>query len=473
MADRWRFVDSIASSPTVRLDLNDLTIWETIDADLTPPELNRQSLGSALVDGEYIPASWYGNRTVRLSLDLLRSSTDLAATQRQALERELARECNFLEYRPNGATSSVFFRTKRSSGSLMQREVASSVAAYWSFDVPILAEPFAYGLKETPGNVTLAANPASANGLEFTITAANAKGDVETPLNLKFADASKFSPSSQSGIQTLIGTRRRGTVASMPYIFQCEAMTAGTDTALGANSALYSGAGNNNMLTTFVTTTLATRLTATVPASATVDARGQYRVFVKLRATGAYTGKIQWNYQGAGSSVSPAEGLTTYSTGGATTNAVFVDLGILSLPAAQDPGYDGPSGTALNVATGSLFLQAQRDSGAGNLTWDFIALVPADDTMCFVDWNEVFASATENGYIDGYGRRAFVGTDTEVRNYPIIGAPTGYPMITPNQDNRICVLPTVDQIGLYTLGTTHTVTPYYWPRYLDVRPATT
>lgn len=458
----------------MRLDLNDLTIWEVIEADLAPPELNRQTLGSALVDGENIPASWYGNRTVRLSLDLLRSSTDLAATQRQALERELARECNFLEYRPNGATSSVFFRTKRSAGSAMQREVANSVAAYWTFDVPILAEPFALGLKETGSNVTLAANPASANGLEFTITAANAKGDVETPLNLKIADATKFSPGSQSGIQTLIGTRRRGTVASMPYIFQCESMTVGTDTTVTANNALYSGAGSNNATTTFATATLQTRLTATVPASATVEARGQYRVFAKVRASAAYTGQLHWSYGGDGGNfTTPAEGLTTYSTASATTNAVFVDLGILSLPASQDPGYDGPSGTALNVDPAPLLLQASRTSGAGSLVWDFIALVPADDTMCFIDWNEVFASGSENGYIDGYNRRAFVGTDTQVSNYPIISAPTGYPMLTPNQDNRICVLPNIDQLGNYTLGTTHTVTPYYWPRYLDVRPAST
>lgn len=471
--DRWRFVDSISASPTVRLDLNDGgTIFEAVEQDMAPPQLTRQAVGSALVDGENVSESWFGNREVRLVVDLLRTSTDLAATQRQALERELARPTNILEYRPDSATASVFFRTFRSIGD-MRREITSSSQAWWTFDVPILAEPFALGLKETLPNVTLAANPASPNGLEFTVTAAQAKGDVETPLNLKFADASKFSPSSQSGMQTLIGVRRRGTVASMPYVFQCEAMTAGIDTALGVNSALFSGAGSNNMLTTFVTTGLATRLTATVPAAATVEARGQYRVFAKVRATGAYTGQIQWNYVGAGSSATPSEGLTTYSTTGATTNAVFVDLGILSLPASQDPGFDGPSGTPLNVATGSLLLQASRLSGTGNLAWDFIALVPADDAMCFVDWNEVFTSATENGYIDGYNRRAFVGTDTEVRNYPIISAPTGYPMITPNQDNRVCVLPNIDQFGLYTLGATHTVTPSYWPRYLDVRPATT
>src|SRR5688500_18882199 len=114
MAVTAGFVDSIAESPTTRLDLNDGTVWRLQDGtELTPPPLRRSVTQSLLADGATYPAAAYDNRTIRLELLLQAADADAAATQLQALARELERPENFLRWAPH-TTEPVFFKTFRS-----------------------------------------------------------------------------------------------------------------------------------------------------------------------------------------------------------------------------------------------------------------------------------------------------------------------------------------------------------------------
>jgi hypothetical protein len=121
MASSLKFVDSIASSPTTRLDLNDRTTWRlhTEGTQFSPPPLDQAVASTLLADGAVIPASAYGLRTIQLMLSVNAASADATATQLQTFYRELNRPTNFLQWQQE-TTNPVFFRTFRTSADEVQ-----------------------------------------------------------------------------------------------------------------------------------------------------------------------------------------------------------------------------------------------------------------------------------------------------------------------------------------------------------------
>ncbi|MCX4468716.1 hypothetical protein OOK41_00020 [Micromonospora sp. NBC_01655] len=122
-----------------------------------------------LTDGATVTAAVYDNRTLRLRLELIVSSADTAASRLQALSRELDRPTNVLRWQP-GTTAPVFFRTLRSPINRITEVAGSTMLRL--VDVDILAEPFAYGLRETLAPVTVPNNPASPGGCYLDIAGA-------------------------------------------------------------------------------------------------------------------------------------------------------------------------------------------------------------------------------------------------------------------------------------------------------------
>src|SRR4051794_1434173 len=119
MTIRCRFVDSISATPTVRLDLNDTTgagFWLGAGGlQAPPPSLRRAEASTILRDGGLVAASAYDNRTLTLPLTITSAATmDARNTLISSLVKELNRESNILEYRPDGSSTSYFFRTFRS-----------------------------------------------------------------------------------------------------------------------------------------------------------------------------------------------------------------------------------------------------------------------------------------------------------------------------------------------------------------------
>lgn len=452
------FVDGISASPSTRLDLHSASTWTvTADSVLSPPRLDYAYSGSLLADGRPLTSAAYGNRVIRLVLQLKHNtSDDVAAGHIQDLARELNRTSNILKWQP-GTTAPVFFRTLRADYS----------AIYWDavqrrVTVEIPAEPFAYGLKESPTPITVTDDPAAgSNGCFFDLT--SIKGDVETPLIMRFPDTSLSTLAATS----VFGIRRRGTVSALPLFRQMEALTSGTDTA---NQVDATASGGNSKRCTFTTfPAMATRVSGTLTsASASVDLRGTYRVFLRAKKSSAadvMTLQLAWGYGALSVANSPVNATVLH------TAWQYYDLGLMQLPTGADPITDGYSNTELPVAPITVYAQAARASGAGTLDFDVMVFVPADDTLFLATWPGDTGDL-EQFVIDG-PREVVYGTKTsapptQIVTTSAIALAGGFVKVSPGNDNRIVMLPTTGASDDKTF--TIAVTPEYWPRYLFVRP---
>jgi hypothetical protein len=486
VASVLQFVDSISATPTVRLDLNSLGAAGLIvgvdGIDLSPPPLRRAVVNSFLVDGSLIPATAYDNRVIKLPLIFNNqvSTVDQVAAALQPLARELDRPNNFLRVQLTGQSAPVFFRTFSAPDYGWQ--MPRFLAQYGKAELSIPAEPFGYGLRQTLSPVTVNNDPAAVgNGCFWDVT--GVQGDVETPAVLSFA-GSLATVSGVSGQilsrQTMIGVRRRGTPSNAPFLLQAESMTQGSDTTVQANDVAMSGASNNYSRTTFaVFVAMVSRISKfNFPGSSSTDLRGTYRVIARYRksvATDTITVQLRWGYPNGSGIVND---LATLPTDANATNIRYVDLGLVSFPLSPDPGYDGYSGVELPVNS-NLFVsvEARRVAGTGTVDWDHLLFVPADDHLAVVAWPINFVTP-DNVVIDGAANGGTVyglisGAVAAMAPISMVGS---FPMLSPSPaTNRIVFVRDAGYTASATDGITGStaITLSYWPRYLNVRPATT
>lgn len=462
MAVTLQFVDKIDAAPTVRLDLN-AGVWslQLNGTDFGFPELDRAIVSTLLTDGAQIPASAYGLRTLTLRFLVDESTPDANATAQQLLYRELNRANNILKFAPN-TTAPVFFRTFRSSPENVEtiRDGSDLFLV-----VRVLAEPFAYGLKETPvSGATINTDPAAASNPCY-IDVTGVKGDVETPTLVKFRGAA-------GDRILLLATRRRGTPSATPFLHQCEAFTQGTDTTTQANDAAMSGSGNNFSRCTFATSTMQTRLTKVASAfTASVDLRGRYRVFLRYRksvAGDAINVRLGWGLTGGTASI-----FNTTAATASTTVVTLLDLGDIQIPQGFDPVYDGVSGSELVAVGNDIRVQAERTSGTGNLDFDFLLFVPSDQETGIVKFPNGGSDAWVLDAASGNVHNRSVADAVVSDELAEVSSP-GWPHLSPAQTNRIFVVYEVNPGLPYSI--TQNLFGWdisYWPRYLYVRPPTT
>jgi hypothetical protein len=462
MGDTVKFVDSIASSPTTRLDLNDGATWKTdlAKTEFPPAPIRRSVVSTLLADGARVPAAAYDNRTVRLGLTLLASGADAQATQIQTLARELDRPVNILMWQPTGATNPIFLRTLRSNIAGVQ-ELRQSLRFG---TVEIMAEPFALGLKQTLAPVTVNNDPAAgSNGCFWEVT--SVKGDMETPVVLRMAADKVYDATKK---QSLFAVRRRGTPSSAPFLVQAEACTQGTNTTTQANDATYSGAGNNFSRCTFAAATNSLRLTLPAPSDST-NLRGTYRLWVRYKkSVAADPVQVQAKWNGA---VYTNDQVTLASS----TLFRWADLGLVSMPSQPDPVYDGYSNVEQSVSGQTVEFWAARSSGTTNLDVDFFLYVPADDNYCLVKWTSV-NNASYEAVLDGVAEAAYIlDAGDAIENVGANELVGGLPMISPGQTNRIVFLRDVGTTSGASDAVTGTtdITLAYWPRYAYIRPSAT
>lgn len=460
------FVDSMAS-PVTRLNLNDGAIWRVVlnGTDFSPPPLNRSKNANMLTDGDYISASSYGNRVVAVKLQLIAPDPDTVSTQIQLLAFELDRPTNLLRVWRDGASKPVFFETYRS----MADNITEQLTTHRQVTLKLEAKPFALGGKETLSPTAVSNDPATGCYVDIPFPI----GDVETPLYLSF-DANDVIAAGRR--QTAIAMRRRGTPGNMPWIIQAESMTRAANTTLPGADATASGAGSNYARASSLTSSYVTRLTSAVfPSSPSVDARGKYRVYARVRKTSsAGEVRVRLTISPDGTTeIIPDQVGVILPTG---TVWRWADLGVIQIPIGYDPVVSGPDNVPLATRGIEFRLQIALTASSSNLDVDCLVLMPADDRMCRVLWPGVAGPTTM--ILDSSNRpRVYgLGSSGETYSTEIPGLDSGTPMVMPNGYNRMWLL--LDTGTTSTAGDSISnstdVTLYYFPRYVYVqRPAST
>jgi len=469
--ERIQFVDSISATAAIRLTLS-ADPWAVLfqGTDIQPPPLTRAINSTLLQDGAAIPAAAYENRTLRLHVQLDTTDPTMAATQAQILHRELNRPMNVLRWQPEPSLPAMYFRTFRAPDYASQIDYGINL---YDFQLEIPAEPFAYGLKEDFGPITVSSDvTAGSNGRYFDLT--GIKGDVEVPIQLRFTG------SDMARRQSVFAVRRRGTPSAMPFLLQCESMTQGTDTATSAGGTGYNPpSGTNTSLTTFASNQgLAQRLsTALFPAAGSVDVRGTYHVYGRLVPTPPATLLNDPNIvnielrHGVRATRNKQVTIQRIST---NTSTPMKDLGLIQLPEGADPGQNGPEGVPTPVAGVPLSLWAQQTSSTEDLIWDHLLFVPADDKYCIVNWS----ATTPTTFVMDGTNRAIYGLDASGNISDTLSTyfQGDLPMVSPNTTNRIVFIRDVtpdNTVAADTPAVSVTFNGSYWPRYLTVRPLTT
>ena len=451
-----RFVDSISETPTVRLDLLSDSWMLTAGTRFDPPAAKRAVGSTLLMDGSIYPASAYEDRVLQLHIAIHGATSDDAAAGIQLLARELDRPMNFFEYRLPGLSNSVFFKTIRLAMESVDHYTDGTDLVVVA---PVIAEPFGYGLLETPVEaVTVSTDPAAgSNGCFVDVT--GVKGDVEAPAIISWPGVNNH--------QALFAVRRRGTPSSAPFLIQAEAMTQGTDTTTQTNVANFSGSGNNYSRCTFATATIQNRLSTFTVGTSGVDLRGTYRVLLRYRKnTGSDGINLVLRWADGDETVNIInDTVATFSN----ASFQFADLGLISFPMGQDPIVD-PAGVPLAVSNSlTLRVRAERTSGSGTIDFDFLLLVPADDRLGVVQWRR-----TGSYVLDAANTPAYRVDTAQISSAAAPVITGGLPMLSPGQTNRVYMLRTVNSNGVANaLTTVSPVSVSYMPRYLTIRPAST
>ena len=462
--DVVKFVDSIAASPTTRLDVNDGAQWTVRDFSAPPPRIRRSAVSNAMTDGAYVSSSTYDARTLFLEIDLITTTQDTGATEFQKLARELDRSTNFLMYQPNALTKPVFFKTWRSDFSdVVEVRV---VGAYKRLSIELLAEPFAMGLRETFSS-TISMDGSNASG--FTYTCPTILGDVAAPLRFDIQGVVSSDRSFH------LATQAFPTGLTAPVMVRT-ATNAGFSLGTDASNATGLGTGYWNgdaVSVSFATATMATRASATV----TLPAAGTYRVIARMGLSADATVNMVVSRKVL---TTTAPTYTTVQTGDtkqittATLTPSNLDMGLFRVPFGNTEVGD-------TIATTTYWdIQAERTSGAGNLRIDGLLFIPVDmDGAKGHRWGITSAVGTTAPY-----GSATIRVDAETERLSFMDGSTytehssgamsltgGFPMVAPNCSNTIWSL--ANGYAGITTASSMSFSASYLPRYLYVRPSTT
>lgn len=481
MGDLLRFVDSVAASPTVRLNLNDETTWTTQSFDCPSPSLTRAASRNAMRDGISVASSSYDGRILTIRLLLQRSTQDLSATQVQALARELDREKNILQWQPTGATKPVFFTTYRSSmGNVKQW---TTQAATREFEFELLADPFALGLRETLGPYTVNNDPAHAtNGCYVDVT--GVIGDVEAPCLIE-------DTGTLTGAGGVLYLAKRTvpsgeTASDLIFRLQAESKTGGTATNPGgAANPAYSGTASTNYVSLNIPAgTSATPVIWDVLTGKTVgqkrSTRGRYRVMAIV----ATPSTVEWRARDSRDAFT--DSTVAWRTFPNDGQPLWADLGLVDI----NPDGKVAGGLAAKGPSGPFSLEIDAKNPTGGtlgVNVDAVVLLPADEAQVVIRFfGTAGTSLVYDGIGDGdqffartSGSDLWAGT-AEIRERLAAGGALGN--LTPGLTNRWVVarsgagtdgaVPPTYYWPFYPTNVS-TLTFHYFPRYVNVRPAST
>lgn len=459
MPNTWKFVDSPTASPTVLLDMNDGSTWRTLGGDffkLPSPPLRRALAQNNMTDGGILGSAAYDLRTLTFTLDLLGSTDTARIAQMDALKAQLAKPSNLIMHQLQTASFPVFFRTLRSDDYVVDTEISTN---FWRVSCTVLAEPFAIGVRRDLAQVTVTNDPAAGtNRTLWDVT--GIVGDSPTPAWVRISNLG-------AGGVAILGQRTVNNPTAVTVFQQSETATLSSDTTTWSNAVMSGGSGTAS---SFTSSTLATRLTFTMPSASSPEAlRGRYRVFLRVHTGGTSADFVIRTALNPGAGMDPIYGpQVSYH---ANTIWQFLDLGVVDFPAFPAPQAIGYSGLTPALASAQLAIQASRANGLDNLDVDYVYLMPADERMCMVRQSTALGYVVLDGPNDAaYGMAAgsspFSGTlaSRVVDNAGGLVARMGNaPMLVPGVTNRWYLL-----VDKQDITTTKTVDVSYWPRWREV-----
>jgi hypothetical protein len=239
VAHFYQFVDTIAASPTVRLDLdNQNPFWVGVGSSVSPPRL-RRTVTQGLDDGAVETGSAYEERIIRLELGVELVEAETQSDAIQTLARILdRREGAWLKWQSEGMTEPMFYRTRRASPEVIDDILDARPDR--RLMIELAADPFGYGLPVS-GSFTIDNDPTTGtNKMMASVPAI--QGDVLTPLHLTFD-----TPDAAHRIQIASQSAFDGTTLTAPYYKSLSAATIATtaasyyDTFTRADSAVSMG----------------------------------------------------------------------------------------------------------------------------------------------------------------------------------------------------------------------------------------
>lgn len=463
--------DMVTNSPATVLDLNAPPINLAPGADLSPSDFDIGWTDNPMTDGALQNRSKATNRVLRIPLQVVSTT---AAGFSQAIEdlgEQLARD-NILRVQFSNSASPIFFRTFANPKYATQiKGVLSCAVQYQLITLEIIASPNGYGPRVTAGTFTVANDPeAATNPCRFDVS--SVQGDQPTPLLLHATStAVTGTPSGLVNKWVHIGMRRRGTPSNYVNHIQAEDMTQGTG-AVATVDATMSGGDKSRI--GFGTPGNTLRLSDTFPGNgtATVEARGLYRVYGRMSKTVAGDNiNVTLGY-GASSAAAIFNETKTLPAG--IAGPYLVDLGKVPVPAWSDPVRHGYSGVLTKVVLPFVGLWAARVGGSGSLDVDYLYFVPADDLTIIARFPSTDTLYAIDGTTDEGGAcYAMPATLDEITTtagpVQIVGG-GGFPEVAPGQTNRLHIMRQVDPSGanLDNLTSTTTWVAYYWPQWREL-----
>lgn len=455
----WKFVDTPTASPSVLFDMNNGTTTRLLDPgpDMPAPPLKRSIAQNAMSDGGLLTSAAYDLRSLKFTVWFNDPSLSNRIALLDSLKRELAKPGNLLMYTPPGGSNPVFFQTLRSDDYLPDYKGAAAVD--WKIQCTVLAQPFAIGVRRDLTQVTITNDPASGtNKTLWDMT--GIVGDSPTPAWVRISNLG-------AGGVAILGQRTVNNPTAVTVFQQAETATLSSDTTTWSNAVMSGGSGTAS---SFTSSTLATRLTFTVPSASSPEAlRGRYRVFLRVHTGGTSADFVIRTALNPGAGMDAIYGpQVSYH---ANTIWQFLDLGVVDFPAFPAPAGIGYSGLTPALASAQLAIQASRANGLDNLDVDYVYLMPADERICMVRQSTALGYVVLDGPNDtAYGMAAgsspFSGTLSSrvVDNAGGLVARIGNaPMLVPGTTNRWYLL-----VDKQDITTTKTVDVSYWPRWREV-----
>lgn len=444
-----------------------------------PPPINRVTSANPAQDGGSVPSSLYGLRTVVLPL-VYSAGTGGDALRRakvQELMRVLQREDVWLEVRADGASESRFLHCYRSSDPTL---IARLMGAAWAeLTVTMLADPFAYGPKESLGTLTTTV----AGDLKTAVLASSVKGHVDTPLMVT------YTPTSDSVWRTLWVASGAGHVTgSLKCLVDLNLVglvlpsgttrtTTADATAVGGNYVLWASVDPGQSYEINSGTMLSNAAGSAGPPA------GSYRLFLIGRNGSTQSDGERWQVDlihtipnGFLSAIqTPVAPPAFIAKVVAAANVpTWVDLGVVDVPFA---GRQAAAGFDAATTIGALDLTLKLTLLDGNTAEDYgtdaLVVLPADTSiMALMVWSN---TSGRKFVVDPFTGQVLVRTSGDV-NVPDMGGARAVgqaPIVSPITDTMLYACAASGPGEDPDNATTVSVLPAsflaeYWPRYLTV-----